>query len=340
MDSTNPNFQQASRLLRLITGQPDAVCDFRAIAETPQRKTEVVARLKKKLPVRFNYRGRLSELFDTLAAKNRNGSAVFYGLNATDGRGRRLANMRFARALALDLDGTPLPDEWQIPPHAIVQSSPGKYQCLWAIKKTKDFAKHRDVMLRLAHRYGGDKSIIDPTRVLRLPGFAHQKQKPFRSRLIRCKDSAKRLPLSAFDWLPPLPTPKKTKRSESGTVPCDLAARYFEHLPAEKFGHDRYRDWLRIGMAMHHATGGEALNEWVTWCASDPEFADDDSQETAAAKWDSFGLERESAVTVGTLVHYGEAYDVPDWIIGELKFGKINAAEDFADDLDLVEAQS
>jgi hypothetical protein len=326
---TRDSGDQQIRLLGALAGRNDAIHDFRVVAESAAAKDLVAARRKKNLPVRFNYRGRLVELFDLFAARNRTGCAIHYNLNETDGQGRKLGNIKSVRALALDLDRAPLPTRWRIPPHIVVRSSRGKHQCLWLTKKTKDFAKCRNVMLRLANFYGGDPCVADPTRVLRLPGFMHQKQTPFRSTLLKC-EAGTRLRLSAFDWLPPLPKPKKGN-GESGTVSCELAARYFEHLPANKFGHDKYDDWLRIGMAMHHATGGEARDGWLAWCASDPEFNDDESQAIAEAKWESFGFDRQSAVTVGTLVHFGELFNVPDEIISELKFGKGSAVEDFAE---------
>lgn len=332
---------QAADLLEILTGQKAPVTDFRCVPESPACKADVNKRRKAGLPVRFNYRGTLPDLFKTLDAKNRAGWAVYYSVNETDGHGRRLENMTGARAVALDLDGEPLPKKWKLRPHVITESSPGKFQCLWAIRTTTDFSRHRNIMQRLAYRYGGDRGIADITRVLRLPGFLHQKRKPFRSRIIESADPAfvafDRLTLADFDWLPELPEPEKPARSNGGTVSCKTMAQYFAHLPAVEFGSGKYDDWLRVGMASHFATGGQAIDEWLAWCASDPEFEDDDSQETAAAKWDGFSLERASAVTIGTLDYYGKMHDVPEAILNRVKF---NMADAFADDLTNVQDAS
>jgi hypothetical protein len=314
---------QAARLLGILTGKKAPIIDFRCVPESPDCKADVNARRKAGRPIRFNYRGTLADLYPVLDRKNRNGWAVYYSVNETDGRGRRLENMTGARAVALDLDGEPLPRKWRIPPHVIIESSRGKFQCLWAIRKTTDFCAHRNIMQRLAYRYDGDRSIADITRVLRLPGFLHSKRKPFRSRIIQCADTVDRLSLADFDWLPEIPAPERPARSNGGTVSCETMAQYFAHLPATEFGEGRYSDWLRVGMAAHFASGGEAIDEWLKWCRSDESFDSDDAQETAAAKWDGFSLERASAVTIGTLIYYGEMYDVPSRILGKLKFGPV-----------------
>lgn len=170
-----------------------------------------------------------------------------------------------------------------------------------------------------------------------MPGFLHQKRKPFLSRLVQHESpdyvAFDRRDLSDFDWLPKL---KVTKRrviaANAGTVTPKQAAEYFHHLPIIEFGKGNYDDWLRIGMAMHYATGGEAKDEWLAWCAGDPEYDDDDSQDEAGFKWDSFSLEREGAVTVGTLDWYGKKHDVPERVLDKIKF-----SAPFEDDLELVD---
>lgn len=45
-------------------------------------------------------------------------------------------------------------------------------------------AKFRPLQHALANKFGGDPSVCDLPRVMRLPGFIHQKRAPFLSRII------------------------------------------------------------------------------------------------------------------------------------------------------------
>ena len=76
-----------------------------------------------------------------------------------------------------------------------------------------------------------------------------------------------------------------------------------------------YEQWIRIGMALHHATGGAGYDLWRDWSAKSAKH--DDSH--MPRKWHSFG-KSSNPVTLGTLVHYAQAsgwkrpvYFQPDW---------------------------
>lgn len=329
---------QAATLFAIVTGQEDPIMDFRAIPERDDAKTRVAAWRKKPIeerkPLRFNFRGRLSQLLPTLKIKNEAGWGIYFVANQTDGEGRKRANMTAARIVALDLDGSPLPKKWKLPPHIVIETSPERYQCFWAIEETADFVKHREIMKRIALQYGGDISVSDITRVFRVPGFLHQKADPFQSCIVKHRDAEfDRHELSHFEFLNPLP-PRKERpelKREFGSVSCAVAKEYFDHLPASEFSKGRYNDWVRVGMAMHFATAGEAAEEWVEWCASDPIFCNSLDQDTASSTWDGFELDKEDPVTVGTLIHYGELHGVPEDVLDKLKFPPTSAAKEFAD---------
>lgn len=63
-----------------------------------------------------------------------------------------------------------------------------------------------------------------------------------------------------------------------------------------------YDHWIRVGMAVHHATGGTGFEVWDAWSAR--------GQKYDAAKmeshWHSFGRSANPA-TLGTLIHHAEA---------------------------------
>lgn len=123
-----------------------------------------------------------------LTSKADEGCGVYVTVSACDGKGRRRANVKYARALFIDLDGEPLPDEWPIEPDIINETSPGKYHAFWLAQNIEDLNAYSDCQARLAARFSADPKVFDPPRVVRLPGFYHQKKSPFRSRTIQTSD--------------------------------------------------------------------------------------------------------------------------------------------------------
>ena len=78
-------------------------------------------------------------------------------------------------------------DDWPVPPNIIVNTSPNKFQYYWLTKikvYTKD-GKHPDtgryeiLQQFIVNNYSGDNQAKDIARILRLPGFFHQKRDPF-----------------------------------------------------------------------------------------------------------------------------------------------------------------
>jgi hypothetical protein len=59
-----------------------------------------------------------------------------------------------------------------------------------------------------------------------------------------------------------------------------------------------YVDWLRVGMAIHAASGGERLDLWQAISTQD-----DSTQYMCERKWLGFDADREAGVRVGTILH-------------------------------------
>lgn len=132
--------------------------------------------------------GSLSAHRDKLDNLNARGAGIFFTVNRTDGKGRKEENITSIRAVFVDLDDNPGPDRIQairecgVAPHAIVESSPGKWHAYWRVADctVSDF---RPLQTALITRFGGDPKVKDPSRVMRLPGFQHRKGAPFVTRL-------------------------------------------------------------------------------------------------------------------------------------------------------------
>lgn len=107
-------------------------------------------------------------------------------INEGDGKGRHASNVVRVRAHFVDLDGAPLAPvlEASDKPHLIVESSPGRWHVYWFLDECplEEFKVRQQ---RLAEKYGGDSSVVDLPRVMRLPGFYHHKTAmPFLTRLV------------------------------------------------------------------------------------------------------------------------------------------------------------
>lgn len=125
-----------------------------------------------------------------LSGLNLKGAGVFVMVNRGDGMGRKADNVTAGRALFVDLDGAPLDPVLSGPirPRIVVESSPGKWHCYWPIADLP-LGRFTDAQKALALRFDGDPKVHDRNRVLRLPGFLHNKGTPYQTRLVECSDA-------------------------------------------------------------------------------------------------------------------------------------------------------
>jgi len=134
--------------------------------------------------------GSLAEHADKLADLNARGAGVFVMVNEGDGKGRAARNVQRIRAYFADFDGTHPPNVATVPlaPHAIIESSPGRWHWYWFIDGAR-LESFKAVQVAIAERFGSDSKVNDLPRVMRLPGFMHRKAEPFRTRIIELRDS-------------------------------------------------------------------------------------------------------------------------------------------------------
>src|SRR5664279_2673105 len=97
---------------------------------------------------------------------------------------RTKANVVSVRAAFVDLDGAPIQPVLSalLPPRWIVQSSLGRWHAYSRVKNCP-LTEFSAVQTALAAKFGGDGSVKDLPRVMRLPGFLHEKSTRFMSQL-------------------------------------------------------------------------------------------------------------------------------------------------------------
>lgn len=133
------------------------------------------------------YHGLISEL---QAA----GAGAFFSVNRTDGVGASAENIVAVRTYYVDVDG--LKDKGptlekmitaRLKPSAIVETKNGVHAYWYARDGVPvDYGMYRRVQKGLIKAFGGDKSVQDIARVLRIPGTLHQKnpEDPFTVRIV------------------------------------------------------------------------------------------------------------------------------------------------------------
>ncbi|MCD9825330.1 DUF5906 domain-containing protein [Bradyrhizobium japonicum] len=164
----------------LVQGDPNiAVIDARAIHDT---RKDIAA---------IPRRGTLPQLWQELCALNSKGYGVFITINEMDGLGREIANVKTIRCQAVDLDSLSAQQNYERAtqfnpaPSFAVQSSPGKLHVYWQTQKHDDRDRFAVLQRKLRTVFDGDKRVVDPSRVLRLPGTIHAKN-PNMPHLVKC----------------------------------------------------------------------------------------------------------------------------------------------------------
>lgn len=76
------------------------------------------------------------------------------------------------------------------PPHALVESSPERYHLYWFVAPGADVAQFKPIQEALAAKFGTDKTVVNPARLMRLPGSLNHKTAPPKDcRLVGLKDT-------------------------------------------------------------------------------------------------------------------------------------------------------
>ena len=173
------DFNLTTAYISSLTGNPNTECDWRIINDRNAGKMGI------------NLRGSLTAVASQLEAYNQQGYGIFMTVNAMNPTGpRTLENVAYIRAHVVDLDDIiSAQDSYQravksgMPPHFAVQSSQGKFHLYWLVEPYKDNEFYSLHQRKLAQVYNSDPNVIDATRILRVPGFYHNKREP---QLVTC----------------------------------------------------------------------------------------------------------------------------------------------------------
>jgi hypothetical protein len=183
----------AERYLRRIAGGPGVSFQFRAIHDRDKSRPSV------------NVCGTFERCSSRLTRLNQAGYGVFVVINESEGTTD--ATVTGARCVFVDLDrpaeierkerllyfaGSPITvnihKAWAgiAPVSMIVESSLRKHHLYWHCH-AMPLDRFKPFQRELAYVFGGDAAVCNLSRVMRVPGFLHQKGKPFLSRVLHVR---------------------------------------------------------------------------------------------------------------------------------------------------------
>jgi len=168
------DYQQAAAYVYALTGEP---------VETANIWWRLIHDVNKQIPA-HKYYGTLPQLWETLLRYNADGYGVFANINAftADVKAHELKDVWYIRTQVIDLDNMLTAQQnyerasnSQPLPSFAVQSSPGKFHVYWSVIPYQGNERSTTLQRKLRQVFDGDRNVIDPTRVLRVPGFLHMK---------------------------------------------------------------------------------------------------------------------------------------------------------------------
>ena len=175
-----PNADAARTFIKLLA--PDGIVTFQTFGDDKVRKNPGLARV---------FHGTLDQYLDDLTKLQQQGAGVFIMVNQGDGiihpgnkTCRTAKNVVAVRAAFADLDGSPLdPVLKALPPDIVVESSPDRFHTYW-LTSDCPLDQFKQTQSQIALKFSSDPSVCDLPRVMRLPGFFHQKDTPCMTRII------------------------------------------------------------------------------------------------------------------------------------------------------------
>jgi AAA domain/Primase C terminal 1 (PriCT-1)/RepB DNA-primase from phage plasmid len=162
------NRDHAQRFLNVLDDRT-ARFTFMVFDDNQSRKDKRLANIR---------HGTLGALYSELVDYSRRGAGVFVTINETNFRGRRKECIVRVRFYFADLDGAPVKNISRLGlwPHMLTQTSPGRFGVFYKIADAPlDEDNFKRTQQALATLFESDPAICDLPRVMRLPGFPHQK---------------------------------------------------------------------------------------------------------------------------------------------------------------------
>lgn len=284
-----PSKKESQRFLDLL--DPNGMFTFQTFDDDQDRKDKRLAKI---------LHGTLDQHYEELAQFSAQGAGIFVCVNETDLRGRKNSNIQRIRACFVDLDGAPLKPVIDHPcePGMVIESSPGRWHVYYPCQDMP-LDQFTPMQRAIAATFDGDKACCDLPRVMRLPGFPHQKvrngvrSEPFMSRI---ESAYSDLRYSHEQLLEAFPASDQTNQAPPGSdLPVERELDPSKLRDALTYVDPEPRDtWVKVGHALK-TTDPDLLALYLEWSKGDltgrrPQSYTNDAD--VIATWNSFSPKR------------------------------------------------
>jgi len=222
--------------------------------------------------------GDIDALFNELVNYNKLGAGVFVMVQGGDGSGRNIKAVNKIRCVFNENDRG-VPKKQPLEPQIVVESSPGKahYYFLTDGLELDDF---KPIQGRLIADYGSDPQAHDLPRVMRLPGFYHNKREPHFVSIVHESGGQPYTKEQIFAAFPPY-IKEVEQRKESPVLTDKLSLELRSALGCLRSAD--YAQWVKIGLALS-SLGDTGRGLWLEWGQQDACF----DYAAACEKWNTF----------------------------------------------------
>ena len=123
-----------------------------------------------------NFNGTINQVEPKLITRNAAEAGVFVVINEG---GQKKDDIKRIRAVFADTDGAPLePIVKALAPHAVIESSTGNYHVYYLVTDDFPLDMFTPIQEAISAKFETDPNVKDLSRVMRLPGFKHNKYDP------------------------------------------------------------------------------------------------------------------------------------------------------------------
>jgi len=172
--------QEAKQFLSALSSHDDGtVFSFQTLYDV-KPEHDVERRIAEEKRLTRVIHGRFEEVVDELIEMNRKGAGVFVCVNRTNGMGLRGKDVDRIRSFFVDDDTDHLrSDQLTLPPSIVVRSKRGNH-FYWLASNGTAKDHFGPAQKALAEKFATDKSVFNLNRVMRMPGFMHNKGDPYK----------------------------------------------------------------------------------------------------------------------------------------------------------------
>lgn len=185
-----PEKAQGEQFIAALTGSAKTPVTFQTLTDDAVQRSQIKA-LKKPDPLARVLHGSLDQHFPELCDWSERRAGIFMMINEGDLLGRKTENVKRIRAFFGESDSGGLQTDPPIQISMSVLSKAGPHFYFILKEPSTQLDLFGPIQQAIAEKLGTDPTIFDLPRVMRLPGFPHQKDisNPFFVQINRINDA-------------------------------------------------------------------------------------------------------------------------------------------------------